>query len=68
MPESQHLHHDITRLTSALGAAVRTLGGSHTYQVCQRLGIAAQQLRAGALARGRTAFAAQIAELAPDDL
>jgi phosphoenolpyruvate carboxylase len=68
VPESQQLHHDIARLTSALAAAIETLGGSHTYELCQRLGVAAQQLRAGTLAGGRAAFGAQISGLVPDDL
>jgi phosphoenolpyruvate carboxylase len=68
VPESHQLHHDIARLTGALAAAVKALGGAHTYELCQRLGVAAQQLRAGSLAGGRAAFGAQIGELGPDDL
>lgn len=68
MPDSQHLHDDIARLATALAAAVTTLGGSHTHQLYERLGVAAQRLRAGTLAGGRAAFGAQIAELGAHDL
>jgi phosphoenolpyruvate carboxylase len=63
VPESQPLHRDIARLTSALGAAVTALGGPDTYELCRRLGHAAEELRAGTLAGGRAAFRAAIAGL-----
>ena len=68
MPDSPHLHRDIARLTAALAAAVAAVGGSETEALCQRIGAAAQQLRAGALAGGRSAFAAAIAALPADGL
>ncbi len=58
---SSLLHRDITRLTESLAAAVTQLGGDAAYAVCQRLGLAARELRSGALTRA--AFRAQIAEL-----
>ncbi len=64
----QHLHRDIDRLTTALGAAVTALGGLDAYGLCQRLGNAAHELRAGTLAGGRAAFAAQIAALDAEGL
>jgi phosphoenolpyruvate carboxylase len=66
--ESQQLRQDVTRLTAALGAAVTALGGPEAHALTVRFGLAAQQLRAGALAGGRTAFGAQIAALGAQDL
>lgn len=68
MPDLQHLHRDIARLTTALGAAVTALGGAEADELCRRLGLAAQELRAGTLAGGRAAFGAQIAALDCDGL
>jgi phosphoenolpyruvate carboxylase len=68
VPDSPHLHRDIARLTEALAAAVAAVSGSDTEAQCQRIGAAAQQLRAGALPGGRSAFAALIAELPADGL
>jgi len=63
LTDSQHLNRDLTRLTAALDAAVTALGGPGTHALCRRLGAAAQELRAGTLAGGRAAFAAEIAAL-----
>jgi phosphoenolpyruvate carboxylase len=68
VPDSPQLHRDIARLTEALAAAVAALGGPSTEALCRRLGVAAQQLRAGELPGGRAAFAAAIAALPADDL
>ena len=68
MSDPQHLHRDIARLTTALGAAVTALGGPDAYELCRRLGLAAHELRAGTLAGGRAAFAAQIASLDAEGL
>jgi phosphoenolpyruvate carboxylase len=66
--ESSQLRQDISRFGAALGAAVTELGGPDAHALCERLGLAAQQLRAGELAGGRAAFGAQIAELGAQDL
>ena len=68
MTDSQHLHRDVARLTAALDAAVTALGGPETQAMCRRLGAAAQELRAGTLAGGRAAFAAEIGALDPREL
>jgi len=68
VPDLQHLHRDIARLTTALSAAVTALGGAEANELCRRLGRAAQELRAGTLAGGRAAFGAQIAALDSDGL
>lgn len=68
MPESQHLHHDIERLTAALDTAITVLGGADTMARCHRIGLAAQDLRSGALPGGRAAFSAAIGELDADAL
>ncbi|HEU4733787.1 MAG TPA: phosphoenolpyruvate carboxylase [Kofleriaceae bacterium] len=68
MPDLTNLHRDIARLTSALGAAVTTLGGADTEALCRRLGAAAQELRSGTLAGGRASFRAEIARLDLDSL
>lgn len=68
VPDQPHLHRDIARLTTALGAAVTALGGPDTYELCRRLGRAAEALRGGTLAGGRAAFSAAIARLGPEDL
>jgi phosphoenolpyruvate carboxylase len=68
MPESQNLHRDIARLTAALDAAIADLGGADTDERCRRIGLAAQQLRAGALPGGRAAFSRAIGELDGDGL
>ncbi|HEX3758513.1 MAG TPA: phosphoenolpyruvate carboxylase [Kofleriaceae bacterium] len=58
---SSLLHRDVTRLTEALAASVTQLGGEAANAMCQRLGLAAGELRRGTLTRA--AFRAQIAEL-----
>jgi phosphoenolpyruvate carboxylase len=68
VPDLQHLHRDMARLTTALDTAVTTLGGPDTRELCRRLGRAAQELRAGTLAGGRAAFGAQVAALDADGL
>jgi phosphoenolpyruvate carboxylase len=68
MHDSQHLHHDIARLTAALDAAITTLGGASSHALCQRIGAAAQELRAGTLRGGRAAFTNEIAALDHDEL
>lgn len=68
MPDPQHLHRDISRLTTALDGAVTALGGAETRELCRRIGGAARALRAGALSGGRAAFRAEIAALDSDGL
>jgi len=68
VPESKLLHRDFARLTTALDAAVTTLGGPEAEALCRRLGGAAQQLRDGTLEGGRAAFGAAIGALPPGQL
>ena len=68
MSDLAQLHRDITRLITALDTAVTELADPATRELCQRVGLAAQQLRAGSFAGGRAAFAAQIAVLDAEEL
>jgi phosphoenolpyruvate carboxylase len=62
------LQRDIARLTDALSTAVIRTGGPGAYGLCQRIGLAARELRDSTLPGGRDAFAAQIRALTDDDL
>ena len=62
------LDRELHRLTSALTAAVTTLGGPEASELCTALGAEARALRQGTLEGGRRAFAARIAALSEDQL
>ena len=63
---STQLRRDLARLTEALGTAASELGGREAYELCRRLGLAAQELRKGELPRAR--FGAAIGALADGEL
>ncbi len=59
---------DLDQLSSALWAAVSTLGGDDAVETCRTIESEARSLRAGTLAGGRSAFAQRIANLSEDQL
>jgi len=66
--DAPELDRDLARLGEALEVAVRTLGGDDADQLCRRLAVAAQELRAGTFPGGRAAFGGEIARLDEDGL